>query len=85
VHLVDEQGELVAQSDGTPVYDRYPFSQWAPAETVADSYDIPLPADVPIEAVEVRIGLYEFDSGERLPVGNSDYVTLSGSGALSVP
>jgi hypothetical protein len=76
VHLVDGEGKLVAQSDGVPVYDRYPFSQWSPGEVVPDRYDVPLPDGVPPAEAEVRIGLYDFATGERLPVGSSDYLAL---------
>lgn len=76
VHLIDPAGKLMAQSDGIPVYDRYPFSTWVPGEIVQDSYDVLLPPEMPLEQVEIRVGLYAHDTGERLSTGQSDYVRV---------
>jgi hypothetical protein len=74
VHLVDEAGNLVSQSDGVPDYDRYPFANWEPGATVVDSYDIPVPDGQLLETSELRVGLYDFDTGKRLSAGELDYV-----------
>jgi hypothetical protein len=74
VHLVDEAGTLVSQSDGVPDYDRYPFDEWAPGQTVVDSYDVPVPDGQSMASYELRVGIYDYDTGERLPVGELDYV-----------
>ncbi|MHB1416853.1 MAG: hypothetical protein ACYC1C_16525, partial [Chloroflexota bacterium] len=76
VHLVDSSGKLISQSDGVPIYDRYPFGKWAVGEVVADNYDVALPAGTLPENVEIRVGLYDFQSGQRLKVGAGDYVRL---------
>jgi hypothetical protein len=75
-HLVDGAGNLVAQSDGVPGYDRYPFAVWTPGGTMVDSYDIPVPDGTRLEDAQLRVGLYDFESKERLPVAGSDYVTI---------
>ncbi|MHB1132676.1 MAG: hypothetical protein ACYC4L_09855 [Chloroflexota bacterium] len=85
VHLLDGEGNLAAQSDGVPVYDRYPFSSWTPGELVADSYDVPLPAGVPLAEAEVRLGLYDYETRERLAVGDADHLTLTWPGTQSAP
>lgn len=84
VHLVDREGRLVAQKDGAPVYDRYPFSQWAPGQVVVDSYDVAVPPGLSIADAEIRVGLYDFDTGRRLLVGDSDHIKLKRSDGLSM-
>lgn len=85
VHLVDGEGRLLAQSDGRPVYDRYPFGVWETGSVVVDPYDLPLPSGISLDEVEIRVGLYELDSGARLPVGSRDYVSLHPRPGLPPP
>jgi hypothetical protein len=64
VHLVDQDGVILAQHDAMPQADRYPTSLWLAGEFVVDTYDFPLLDD----AYALRVGLYSPDSGARLPV-----------------
>ncbi len=63
VHVVDEQGNLVAQQDQIPAHDRYPTRIWDEGERVADSYHLP---ELPPGRYEVIVGMYSADTGERL-------------------
>jgi hypothetical protein len=63
-HVVNETGEIVAQADSQPVQNTYPTGIWSEGEVVLDSYDIPVPPG----QYDVYIGLYQFDTGERLPI-----------------
>lgn len=56
------------QVDREPGCDRYPISFWQPGEVIADHYTIPLAADARPGTYQLLIGLYELESGERLPV-----------------
>jgi hypothetical protein len=68
VHVLDGQGNRVAQRDLPVRHDDYPTSRWQPGELVLDRADLPLPA-LPPGAYRFDVGLYDAASGERLPVG----------------
>ncbi len=80
VHLVDEQGGLVAQTDMEPQGGLLPTWAWTPGELIDDRYGVLLPHDVEPGSYGLRIGMYQF-SGERLPVtvdgvATGDYLSL---------
>jgi mannosyltransferase len=69
IHLVDAQtGETVGQVDGIPANSLRMTSGWRPGEVIIDSHLLPFPADLQPGRYQVYIGLYDSDSGERLPV-----------------
>jgi Dolichyl-phosphate-mannose-protein mannosyltransferase len=68
VHLLDEQGHTVAQSDGLPVNGDYPTNWWASGEMILDEHQIKLPPDLPIGNYRIAIGLYRLADNTRLPV-----------------
>lgn len=68
VHLLDDQGELVAQFDGPSLEGLKPTSEWQPRELHIDRRHISLPLDLPAGDYLFRIGLYNRDGGERLPL-----------------
>jgi hypothetical protein len=76
VHLVDESGRLLAQSDGVPAAWRRPTTGWLPAEYVADSHLLTLPEPLPAGSLTLRIGLYDPDAGQRFQVNTADFVGL---------
>jgi hypothetical protein len=43
-----------------------------PGMTIADTHTIQLPPDLPAGSYEVRVGLYDPESGERLSVVGGD-------------
>ncbi|NJN94827.1 MAG: hypothetical protein HC875_12380 [Anaerolineales bacterium] len=78
VHLLDAAGTIRAQQDAAPQQGRYPTSWWDPDETVIDSYALPLPSDLASGSYTLRVGLYEPETGLRLPLknGGPDFVDL---------
>ncbi|HLF25150.1 MAG TPA: glycosyltransferase family 39 protein [Anaerolineae bacterium] len=78
VHILDNDGQLIAQQDNMPVHDQLPTSCWQPREIVADPYTIPLPIGAP-RPLAVEVGLYRLDTGERLSLddGSGTSVTFS--------
>ncbi|HTP09687.1 MAG TPA: glycosyltransferase family 39 protein, partial [Anaerolineae bacterium] len=66
VHVLDEQGNLIAQQDNMPVHDQLLTSCWQPGEQVTDPYTVALSAQA-AQRASVEIGLYRLDTGERLP------------------
>jgi hypothetical protein len=71
VHVLDSAGTLVAQHDGQPRDGRYPTSVWDQGEVVDDGHRLSLPGDLPDGDYQVVVGLYSVESGERLPVLDS--------------
>ena len=66
IHLMDEQGIVVAQRDTWPGRGMYPTTLWQPGEVIADPLYLHIPdgAYAPDKAT-LRVGLYEQD-GPRL-------------------
>ncbi len=77
VHAVDAAGNRVAQWDGQPLAagEPYPMTTWSVGEVVQSSYRLELdPAAAPVQRVDV--GLYNWQTGERLPVNGDDKVMV---------
>jgi hypothetical protein len=72
VHLVDEAGNGVTQSDHVPGGVYYPTPLWRPGETLRDRHLLTLPADVPPGSYRLLVGMYEAESQE--PLGQGDFV-----------
>lgn len=68
VHVVDPtSGRLVAQADVMPYDWTYPTTWWETGEIVSDEVAVSL-ADVAPGIYRMEIGIYDPDSGERLPL-----------------
>lgn len=70
VHLLDADGTMVAQHDGTPAEGGRPTTEWRPGELVIDRHELEPPAEArgPFMAV---VGLYDPTSGRREPLESS--------------
>jgi hypothetical protein len=68
VHLLDGNGQLVAQSDLTPGNGYAPTTSWTAGEPVIDRHGLILPLAVAPGRYEVMVGLYEATTGIRLPL-----------------
>lgn len=71
VHLLDANGQSVAQSDHRPGGVYYPSSLWQPGALLADTHTIALPANLPPGTYTLRTGLYDKPSMQRLPIPGS--------------
>lgn len=69
VHVIDAQGNIVAQGDQWPA--GLPSVIWAPGQVLIDEYAIDLPPDLPPGAYRLGVGLYTPD-GTRLPAADAD-------------
>lgn len=70
VHLRQPAGGNVAQADHRPLGDLYPTSIWPVGETIRETSELPLPADIPPGDYDLWVGVYLLETGERLPVQN---------------
>jgi hypothetical protein len=77
LHLLNANGETVAQADGQPVHWTRPTTTWQPAETISDRYALWLPA-LPPGPYTLIAGLYQPENGQRLTTSaNQDAVQLA--------
>jgi 4-amino-4-deoxy-L-arabinose transferase-like glycosyltransferase len=68
VHLGDPTQPPLAQSDGPVMAGEYPSRLWAAGEVFEETIPLTLPSDLPPGDYPIQIGVYDFDSGARLPV-----------------
>jgi hypothetical protein len=68
VHVVDEEGTIWAQRDSMPVQGERPTSSWVLGEIVSDEHEMMIPLDGPREGYVVEVGLYDAETGDRLPL-----------------
>jgi hypothetical protein len=71
----------VAQKDQPPLGGFLPTSLWRTRELIVDQIPIDIPADAPSGEYELRIGMYDAVTGQRLPVSKNgeiigDYVSV---------
>ncbi|MCC6626292.1 MAG: glycosyltransferase family 39 protein [Chloroflexi bacterium] len=67
VHVVNEQGQPIAQRDTEPHGGAQPTSTWSPGTVIVDPANVPLPPTTPPGTYRVVIGLYTAPDGPRLP------------------
>jgi hypothetical protein len=84
VHLVNEDGEIVAQSDAEPA-GGYATVGWLSGEVVIDTHSLNVPEGSDADEYRLRVGLYEPVSGERLPAVDVDGRSLLDGAALLEP
>ncbi|RLT34911.1 MAG: hypothetical protein DWI57_16055, partial [Chloroflexi bacterium] len=82
LHLLDADGQIVAQRDGVPHDGQLPTSIWLPGEVVTDSYILQPEQPLTQGTYTLITGLYEPSSGQRLPVtqdgSSGDFFRLGG-------
>ena len=68
LHLLDSLGQLRGQADSPPDSGRYPTSVWDADEFIADLHTLSIAPDLPAGEYTVAIGLYDPQTGQRLPI-----------------
>ena len=77
VHLLDAQGQVIAQFDKLPLSDFYPMRAWPLNVNQRDAYPLDIPKDADLGGAWLAVGLYDHRSGIRLPVANDgDHVRI---------
>lgn len=76
VHLVDEDGQILSQSDAEPVDWTRPTTGWAIGEYVVDQHQLTRPDDEPLDRLFLRVGLYDAQTNERLQTDSLDSLLL---------
>jgi hypothetical protein len=69
-HLVraDTPSAKIAQSDHEPLAGIYPTTRWVANEMVRDEFTLNVPGDLSPGKYVLRVGWYDAETGERLPV-----------------
>jgi len=73
MHLLNDEGQAIAQSDHRPGYEYYPSSLWKPGETLLDVHVLSVPGETQPGVVTLVAGAYEYPS--LAPLGSA--ITLS--------
>jgi hypothetical protein len=76
VHLVADDGSLIAQHDKVPYDGLYPPNQWWPGQIVDDEYEIRVPTSAPPGLYKLYVGMYDHLTGERLTLWSADGQSL---------
>ena len=66
VHVRNAAGEVVAQFDGNPISNLGPLGTWAPGDLVRERRPLLLPASLAPGHYTLAVGLYNWQSTERL-------------------
>ncbi|HEU5104053.1 MAG TPA: hypothetical protein VFU22_33785 [Roseiflexaceae bacterium] len=72
VQLLDRGGAIVAQADGPPARGGRPTSQWQAGDTVIDSRQVALPAELAPGEYTLVFGMYRWPSLERLALRSGE-------------
>ncbi|RLC80825.1 MAG: hypothetical protein DRI61_04945 [Chloroflexi bacterium] len=72
VHVLDENGNLVAQHDGPPAYGILPTDIWVPGEIIEDPHLVPLPENLPPGDYTILVGLYDRTTMRRLTLDTGE-------------
>jgi hypothetical protein len=67
VHLLDQDGDLVTQSDHPPMGGAYPTSMWDAWDVVRDPHSLTVGGSAAPGSCAISIGMYDSSTGERLP------------------
>ena len=84
VHLLDEQGTLIAQHDGVPAHGTRPTTSWRPGERILDEHAFVVP---PGAAGRARLvaGLYDTETLTRQIFANGQEVVPLAEGQVAAP
>lgn len=66
--LLDKDNHIWGQKDSTPRSGTLPTSCWVKDEIIVDEYEIPIQPDAPPGQYVIQIGMYQLETGQRLPV-----------------
>jgi hypothetical protein len=68
VHLLDRENRIWGQRDSVPGNGTFPTTGWVKGEVVADEYEFTVRPDAPPGEYLIEVGLYDVQTGQRLPV-----------------
>ncbi len=72
-HVVDANGEIVAQKDAEPLDNQYPTTLWNAEEIVGNTLEMQLPRDLAAGTYTLEFGMYRAKDLQRSPVSGIDW------------
>jgi hypothetical protein len=72
IHVVDQEGRLWAQQDTLLLVGGNPTSSWRKGWVLYETHRIQLPSDIPAGDYVIKVGLYYWETGERLPAWDAE-------------
>lgn len=66
-HALDESGAVRAQQDHPPLSGDRPTNRWEAGELIRDRYMLTMDAAAPPGTYQIEVGMYDSQSGERVP------------------
>jgi uncharacterized membrane protein len=67
-HLLDGENHVWGQKDNIPCDGTCPTTGWVEGEVIVDGYNIGVRPDAPPGEYVIEVGMYEAETGQRLPV-----------------
>ncbi len=68
VHVMNDKGEMVAQSQSPKLTTRYPTTAWSTNEIIMGQVQVALPDTLPAGTYTLRYGMYALDTLTRQPI-----------------
>ena len=82
-HILDEKGNIVGYLDHPILRGDPPTSQWAEGSVGIERLQFKLPGTATLDAFRLRLGVFQKESGDRLPIASSGF-PLADSGSAAV-
>jgi serine/threonine-protein kinase len=82
IHLTTPQGGIVNQIDAAPQGGARPTGSWSVGETIIDPYQLLIPPTTFPGDYQLRVGLYDRDTGVRVPIFETGRAEQDNLGAL---
>lgn len=81
IHLLDEQGRVAAQRDDPLMRDGHAATQWHEGDRAESHVGLRIPSSVKPGEYRLIMGVYEPQTGQRLPIAGTDHLD---AGTISV-
>ena len=72
LHVVDQDGRIWAQVDSQVLDEDRPTSRWSMGDVAKVQYEMVLTSDIPPSEYTVKLGMYFWETGQRLPVWDEE-------------
>jgi hypothetical protein len=76
MHLFSSDGKLAAQLDSPPLHAEYPTNVWGAGEVIPDNYTLALTSTLPAGTYQLKMGMYDSTTHDRLPASNASGAAL---------
>jgi hypothetical protein len=84
-HLLDDDGQIVAQQDNWPVSGNWPPTCWRSGDVIIDQYTLTLPAYIESGSYRLFSGLYDAASGLRVQLKEGGDAIEIGTITVTMP